>query len=65
MGQGRDLDKFQKVQAENSKRAKKNYERKLKRLRYKEELKRLENKKKTEIQIGKKTNEDNKDISND
>ena len=65
MGQGRDLDKFQKVQAENSKRAKKNYERKLKRLRYKEELKRLENKKKTEIQIGEKTNEDNKDISND
>ena len=46
MGQGRDLDKFQKVQAENSKRAKKNYEKKLKRLRYKEEQKRLENKKK-------------------
>ena len=46
MGQGRDLDKFQKVQAENTKRAKKNYERKLKRLRHTEELKRLENKKK-------------------
>ena len=46
MGKGRDLDKFEKVQAENSKRAKKNYERKLKRLRYKEELKRVENKKK-------------------
>ena len=45
MGKGRDLDKFEKVQAENSKRAKKNYERKLKRLRYAEELKRLENKK--------------------
>ena len=65
MGKGRDLDKFEKVQAENTKRAKKNFERKLKRLRYKEELKRLENKKKTEIQIGKKINEDNKDISND
>ena len=46
MGKGRDLDKFQKVQAENTKRAKKNYERKLKRLRYAEELKRLKNKKK-------------------
>ena len=46
MGKGRDLDKFEKVQAENTKRAKKNFERKLKRLRYKEELKRLENKKK-------------------
>ncbi|SVD77666.1 uncharacterized protein METZ01_LOCUS430520 [marine metagenome] len=46
MGQGRDLDKFAKVQAENKKRAMKNYERKLKRLRHKEELKRLENKKK-------------------
>ena len=46
MGKGRELDKFAKVQAENTKRAKKNYERKLKRLRHKEELKRLENKKK-------------------
>ena len=46
MGKGRELDKFEKVQAENSKRAKKNYEKKLKRLRYKEEQKRLENKKK-------------------
>ena len=46
MGKGRDLDKFEKVQSENAKRAKKNYERKLKRLRHKEELKRLENKKK-------------------
>jgi len=46
MGKGRDLDKFEEVQAENTKRAKKNFERKLKRLRYKEELKRRENKKK-------------------
>ena len=46
MGEGRDLDKFEKIQAENTKRAKKNFEKKLKRLRYKEELKRLENKKK-------------------
>ena len=46
MGKGRDLDKFQKVQAENTKRAKKNYERKLKRLRHTEELKRLKNKEK-------------------
>ena len=46
MGQGRDLDKFQKVQAENTKRAKKNFERKLKRLRHTEELKRLKNKEK-------------------
>jgi len=46
MGKGRDLDKFQKVQAENTKRAKKNYERKLKRLRHAEELKRLKNKEK-------------------
>ena len=65
MGKGRELDKFAKVQAENTKRAKKNFERKLKRLRYKEELKRLENKKKTEIQISEKTNKDNKDITND
>ena len=48
MGKGRDLDKFQKVQAENTKRAKKNYERKLKRLRHAEELKRLKNKEKAE-----------------
>ena len=46
MGEGRDLDKFEKIQAQNTKRAKKNFEKKLKRLRYKEELKRLENKKK-------------------
>ena len=46
MGKGRDLDKFQKVQAENTKRAKKNYERKLKRLRHAEELKRLKDKEK-------------------
>ena len=46
MGKGRELDKFEKVQAENTKRAKKNYERKLKRLRHTEELKRLKNKEK-------------------
>ena len=46
MGKGRELDKFQKVQAENTKRAKKNFERKLKRLRHTEELKRLKNKEK-------------------
>tara|TARA_B100000953_G_scaffold239697_1_gene201365 strand:+ start:142 stop:291 length:150 start_codon:yes stop_codon:yes gene_type:complete len=46
MEKGRELDKFEKVKADNIKRAKKNYERKLKRLRHKEELKRLENKKK-------------------
>ena len=39
MGKGRDLDKFQKVQAENTKRAKKNYERKLKRLKNKKKAK--------------------------
>ena len=39
MGKGRDLDKFEKVQAENSKRAKKNYERKLKRLKNKKKAK--------------------------
>ena len=48
MGKGRELDKFAKVQAENTKRAKKNYERKLKRLRHAEELKRLKNKEKAE-----------------
>ena len=60
MGKGRDLDKFQKVQAENTKRAKKNYERKLKRLRHNEDLKRLKNKKEsklTEKGLGKTTND--------
>ena len=37
MGKGRELDKFAKVQAENTNRAKKNYERKLKRLKNKKE----------------------------
>ena len=47
MGKGKDSKTpLEKVQAENTNRAKKNYERKLKRLRYKEELKRLKNKKK-------------------
>tara|TARA_B100000959_G_scaffold260211_1_gene296532 strand:- start:25 stop:189 length:165 start_codon:yes stop_codon:yes gene_type:complete len=54
MGKGRELDKFEKVQAENKKRAMKNYERKLKRLRAKEEQKRLENKKKAKKQEEKK-----------
>lgn len=49
MGKGRELDKFAKVQAENTKRAKKNYERKLKRLRHNEELKRLKNKKESKL----------------
>ena len=47
MGKGKDSKTpLEKIQAENTNRAKKNYERKLKRLRYAEELKRLKNKKK-------------------
>ena len=61
MGKSKDSKTpLEKVQAENTNRAKKNYERKLKRLRHNEDLKRLKNKKEsklTEKGLGKTTND--------